>query len=536
VAIDLARIAAERPDHAAFGIAGGPRRSFGELDDRSRRLAAVLHGDGLVPGDVLAVVLENVLEWADVVWAGLRSGLLVAQLSHHLPPEGLRRVLDTARPAAIVASSGCSALVDVALGDPARPSWSGPSGPLRIAVGGGTGIDLEDAIRDAPATPAPERAGARIVYTSGTTGPPKAIREQLPDGEAPLRLGPLMRLVGIDRDAVVLSPGPVHHSAPFGYTTSTQRLGGTALTMARFDVETLVRAVEDEDVTHLHLVPTMLHRLVRHDGGSAARRLAAAAALRGIVLGGGACAAGLKAAALREIGPIVHEYYGASEGYGQTYVGPADAAERPGTVGRPLTGALHVTGPDGAELPVGEVGRVWFSGGRPVTYEDDAERTAAARDPRGWSTVGDLGHLDADGFLYLDGRESQVVVTGGVNVHPQHAEDALIAHPAVHDAAAFGVQDDEWGERLVAIVVPADAGPGATPSPDGSSAGPETAGGPGDVVAMLRAHLRAALHDPPARPREIRLVDEVPRAAGGKVDVAAARTAFAEAPAGSHPV
>jgi long-chain acyl-CoA synthetase len=513
VAVDLPRIAALRPDHDAFGIAGeSARRTFGDLDDRSRRLAAALAGDhGLRPGDVVAVVLENVLEWADVVWAGLRSGLFVAPLSHHLPPDGLRRVLGVAQPSAIVVSAGCADLVDAALGGSAGLRTSGDGAIPRIAVGGGPGRDLEDVIAGAPDTPAPERAGARIVYTSGTTGPPKAIREQLPDGDAPLRLGPLMTAVGIDRDAVVLSPGPAYHSAPFGFTTSVQRLGGTALSMRRFDVEGVVRAVEREGVSHLQLVPTMLHRILRHDDGSAVERLASTGALRGIVLGGGACAAGLKTEALERLGPIVHEYYGASEGLGQTYVGPADAAARPGTVGRPVAGSVHVTGPDGTELPAGEVGRVWFASGRDVTYEGDEHATAAARDPRGWSTVGDLGHVDGDGFLFLDGRESQVVVTGGVNVHPQHAEDALVAHPAVADATAFGVPDDEWGERLVAIVRPVDPSAG------------------GDLVATLRDHLREAIATPAARPRELRLVDEVPRAAGGKVDVPAARAAFAAA-------
>ncbi|WP_026909934.1 AMP-binding protein [Patulibacter minatonensis] len=513
MAVDLPRIAALRPAHDAFGIAGAsPRRTFGDLDERSRRLAASLAGLGVGPGDVVAVLLENVLEWADVVWAGLRSGLLVAPLSHHLPPEGLRRVLTIADPAAVVVSAGCAELADAALaGGLPRSDGDGPRVPLRIAVGGGPGLPLEDLIAGAPATPAPERAGARIVYTSGTTGPPKAIREQLPDGDAPLRLGPLMTAVGIDRDAVVLSPGPAYHSAPFGFTTSVQRLGGTALSMRRFDVDGVVRAVEDEAVSHLQLVPTMLHRILRDP--SAVDRLRASGGLRGIVLGGGACAAGLKAEALDRLGPIVHEYYGASEGLGQTYVGPADAAARPGTVGRPVKGSVHVTGPDGTELAAGAIGRVWFGGGRDVTYEGDDAATAAARDPRGWSTVGDLGHLDEDGFLYLDGRESQVVVTGGVNVHPQHAEDALLAHPRVADATAFGVPDDEWGERLVAILRPVD-------------------GDAGDLVADLREHLRAELAQPAARPRELRIVAEVPRAAGGKVDVPAARAAFADARAG----
>ena len=496
---EITEHAIARPGHPAFGVAGGEYRSYAEVDDRSAALADALYYRGVRPGDVLALVLGNVVEWAEVAWAGLRSGLLVAALNHHLRPHELGELLVTAEPTAVVVSAECADLVDAALN-------GRDISLLRVAVGGGSGEDLETLLVNTPAIAHHEaRPGARITYTSGTTGIPKAIREPFPEGElAPIRLAPLMSRLGIGADSVVLSPAPCYHSAPFGFATTTQRLGGTALTMSRFDVRSCAAAVTQDEVTHLHLVPTMLYRLLRAPDVTAQLTTGA---LEAIVLGGAPCAPELKAEAQDRLGAIVHEYYGASEGYGQTHVSPAEALARPGTVGRAVGGGLHITDRDGRELSPGEVGRVWFSGTAPVTYAGDRERTAAARDPRGWSTVGDLGYLDEEEFLFLVGRESQVVISGGVNIHPQEVEHALQSHPAVCDAAVFGVPDPEWGESLVALVVPNELNADEV------------------LLDQLRAHCQARLARAKC-PREMRLALGIPRSPAGKVLVAEARTTF----------
>ncbi|WP_354700589.1 Bile acid-coenzyme A ligase [Paraconexibacter sp. AEG42_29] len=493
-ATELTRHARERPGHPAFVVAGGDggTRTYAELEDRSSRLASVLLGAGLQPDDVVAVVMDNRVEFAEAMWAPLRSGLRVAALNTHLHPAELQALLRAAAPRAIITDRPPTGAEH-----PSCPPHAGrmdvrPSRPLlRISVGSQLESLLAAAAR---LDPAHERAGARIAYSSGTTGLPKAIAEPLPDragdGDAlpPPRLAPLMELLGIGADSVVLSPGPCYHSAPFGFTSTTQRLGGTAVTSAdRFDPQACLDAVREHGVTHLHLVPTMLVRLLRLPQDARAA-FAAASPLQAVVLGGGACAPQVKADALEWLGPIVHEYYGASEGYGQTYASPLDAVAHPGTIGRPVSGTIAVTDPaDGSDAPVGVTGRITFGRGG----------------------FGDLGHLDEDGFLYLDGRESQVVISGGVNVHPQEVEDRLLAHAAVLDAAVFGVPDDEYGERLVALVhLVADT--------DAH-----------DLPAELAAHCREQLAGFKC-PRTILLTDSIPRSAAGKLRVSDARIHYQE--------
>lgn len=467
-ATELTRHAAERPEQLAWVVADGAAtagaRTYAELDERSSRLAAALRARGLRDDDLVAVLLENVVQYAEVVWAALRSGLRVAPMNVHLTADELYRLLGAAAPAHLVRSvSEIEALLAAA--------------PDRLP---------ED----------DESPGARLTYSSGTTGLPKALPEPRPDPPgpgAPLpppRLQPLMDLLGIGGASVVLSPGPCYHAAPLGFSFTTMRLGGTAMTCAgRFDAQRTLDAVVAHGVTHLHLVPTMLVRMLRLPNPSrTAFARAAAGTLQAVVLGGAPCAPATKAAALDWLGEIVHEYYGASEGIGQTHASPQDARLAPGTVGRPVRGAVRIVDPaTGDPAPVGAAGRVVFDRG----------------------TAGDLGHLDAHGLLHLDGREGQTVITGGVNVHPQEAEDALLAHPAVLDAGVFGVEDEEYGERLVALVQLID------PPPAGADA------------AALAAHCRTTLSGPKV-PRTIIVTGSVPRSPAGKLLVRAARAHLQE--------
>lgn len=509
-ATELTAHAASRPGHPAFVVPGRATRTYSELDDRSSRLAAVLRNAGLQPDDVVAVVMNNVVEFAEAVWAPLRSGLRVAPLNTHQLPAELGALLRAAKPAAILTDPSTAELAAAAL--------DGTGVDPRVALTAGP--ELDAALAQADRLPdADERPGARLVYSSGTTGLPKAIREPLPEHAPgtplpPPRLASLMARLGIGEDAVVLSPGPAYHSAPFGFMATTQRLGGTALSAAeRFDPRTCLQQVEAYGVTHLHLVPTMLVRLLRLPAAErAAFAEGAGSRLRAVVLGGAPCAPQIKADAMSWLGQIVHEYYGASEGYGQTSVSPQEAMTRPGTVGRLVTGRIEVTDADGAAVPPGTIGRVWFSGTPQVTYDGDPQRTAQARDARGWSTVGDVGHVDSGGYLYLAGRDGDLVITGGVNIHPQEVEDVLVAHPGVEDAGAFGVPDDEYGELLVALVRPSELG--ATES-----------------VSALTTTLQAWCRERLSRhkcPRSIVVCGSIPRSPAGKLRVTDARIQYQE--------
>ena len=478
-----------RPDHPALVMSDGPRTTYRELERSSRRLARLLRELGAARGDTLAIVLENRLEWATAMWAGMRIGLYVAPLNRHLTATELGYVLGDCAPAAIVTSRRCAPAVEEAV------AIAGLRTSILVAE------ELDARLRVVDGAPlADERLGARMLYSSGTTGRPKGIRQPLRDlhpADAPPRLGPLVERMGIDEQAVFLSPAPTYHAAPFTFLLIVQMLGGTVVSLPRFDAEDLLRVVEEHGVTHLQVVPTMLRRLLRLPEEVRARH--DLSSLRVVVTSGAPCARELKAEALAWLGPIVHEYYGASEGYGQTHVSPQEALERPGTVGRALKGEIHVTDADGVELPPGEVGRIWFAGTDPVRYHGDEEKSRRARNDRCWTTIGDLGHVDEDGFLFLAGRESHTIISGGVNVYPAEVEEVLEAHPAVADVAVIGVPDDDLGEAVRAVVQLRD---GAVESPELAD----------ELVAWCRERLAGF-----KRPRGVDVVASLPRTPTGKL-------------------
>lgn len=499
----------ERPDHLAHVMAGSGRRlTHAQLDRRSIELACLLRARGLRAGDTLVMVSENRLEWTEVAWAGMRSGLSVAPLSPHLTQPELADAMALASPAALIASSSCS--------DAARGALGAHRPRVALAVDGGGGFEDYDTAVAAHngAELTEERLGSRMVFSSGSTGRPKAIRVAASDvhpREAGARLGPLTDRLGIDARTVLLSPAPCYHAAPFSFSMATQGAGGTVVTMERFDALEALEAIERHRATHVLAVPTMLVRLLRlepeqRDGFDLH-------SLRVAITGAAPCPAEVKQRILDWWGPVLHEYYGAAEGYGQTHMGPEEIAERLESVGRAVAGAIHITGEQGQELGAGQTGRVWFSGTRAVEYVADAERTAAARHARhGWATVGDRGWLDADGYLHLTGREGFTIISGGVNVEPEEVEGALALHPAVHDVAAVGVPDDDLGARVTILVCPA---PAAEPG------------------AHLRDELLAFADERlagPKRPREVRFVDGLPRLPTGKL----ARTQLPDVNPRSH--
>jgi long-chain acyl-CoA synthetase len=447
-----ALIAQHHPDAPAYVMAGsGDSLTYGELDARSNQLAQLLRARGVRSGGTLVIVMENRVEWPVVVAAGMRAGLYVTPVNWHLTATELGALLGEAlageQPAAVVTSATCAEAVADAL------SAAGGHVTALNVDGALPGFEsFHGELAGHPATPVTdERLGARVLYSGGTTGRPKAFRQQLLDihpADAPRRHNALATKLGIDAETVFLSPAPNYHAAPFTFGLIVLSLGGTVVCLERFDAEEALAAIDRYQVTHSQWVPTMLLRLLRLPEEVRGRH--ASASHRVAFTSGAPCSAELKEDVMRWWGPILHEYYGASEGYGHTYVSPQDALTHPGTVGKPLSGRVHVTDDQGVVLPPGAPGKVWFEPEAATSYRNAGDREPVHEE--GWRSVGDLGHLDEDGFLYLSGRESQTIISGGVNIYPVEIEDVLLTHPRVLDAAVLGMPDPEFGEQVTAVV------------------------------------------------------------------------------------
>lgn len=496
-------VAVQHPDRPAMVLAEtGETVSYAELDDRSARLAAALTGLGVPADGTVLLLLDNDVRWGEVAWACWRSGRYLAAANHHLTRAELVPLLEDSTPAVVLSRRGRqddvrAAAAEAGLGDlltVALPDADEPG-------------EYEALLARTPRDPdLVETTGGRVLFSSGTTGRPKPFRVhptgRHPDDE-PVRSADLMRALGFgDTGDVLLVPGPAYHAGPLGFLQSVHQLGGTVVLMRKFDAAGALAAIERYRVTHSQWVPTMLVRLLRlTDAERTAHDLSSH---RVAVHAAAPCPPDVKRAVMDWWGPILHEYYGASEGVGRTTIGPHEWLEHPGSVGRPAGCTVHVADESGALLPPGQVGQVWFA--KPGAPGPDGGRVPVGAP--GWGCVGDLGRLDADGFLYLSGRAGQTIITGGVNVYPREVEDVLVLHPAVDDVAVLGAPDDEYGERVVAVVVPAP--------------GVDTAG----LADELTAHCRARL----ARvkcPRVWEFTDRLPRSDAGKVRLPELRARFA---------
>ena len=490
--------AATTPDKPALVMAGSGRTlTYRELDDRSLRLARHLQDAGLAAGDVVALLSDNCPEAFEVYWACLRSGLYITAVNHHLSADEASYIIRDCGARALVVSAHQADLVaglDVDVAD-------------RLAFLGavpGYG-DYEAALRAAGNEPLAEQPhGDDFLYSSGTTGRPKGVKVALP----PLRVDEpgytyvriFGALYGFDEHTVYLSPAPVYHAAPLRFGGVVHALGGTLVMMERFDPEGALRAIQDFGVTHAQMVPTMFVRLLKlPDEVRAAYDLST---LRVLIHAAAPCPVEVKRRMIEWVGPILEEYFASTEANGATMIDSERWLAHPGSVGTALLGVLHICGEDGRELGPGEVGSIYFERDSvPFSYHGDPAQTARAQHPDHptWTTVGDLGHVDEEGYLYLSDRRAFLVISGGVNIYPQEVEDLFSLHPAVGDIAVLGVPDDEMGERVVAFVQPAP----------GSVAGPELAA---ELTAYAReriAHFKV--------PREIHFRDELPRTPTGKM-------------------
>lgn len=431
--------------------ATGQTLSYAALADGAARCAQLFRWLGLKRGDGVAMLIENHPRFFEVAWGAQSAGL-------HFTP--ISTLLTAEEAAYVVNDSGSSALVTtVRQSDKAealRPLTPGVRQRLVLDGALERHLSYDAVIERFPAKPLDTAQGAPMLYSSGTTGRPKGVRPRLPDGpvdaETPLAAA-LTRLYGFSSETVYLSTAPLYHAAPLKFNMAVQALGGTSIIMDKFDAEAALAAIERHRVTHAQWVPTMFIRLLKlpdetragYDLSSMQKAIHAAAP----------CPVDIKRWMLEWWGPVIHEYYSGTESNGLCAIGPEDWLAHPGSVGRPARGELHIMDETGeVELPPGEAGLIFVGGGSVFEYHNDPEKTARSRNSRGWTTIGDIGFVDADGFLYLSDRRDNVIVSGGVNIYPQEAENLLVTHPKVADAAVFGVPNAEFGEEVKAVVQP----------------------------------------------------------------------------------
>lgn len=445
------------PDKAAV-IAGGTGEvlNFGDMTSRSRKLARYLHGAGLRPGDVIALLLDNRPESLAVIWGVHRLGLCYTLLNWHLKPDEMAYVLQDSGARAMIVSqllAVVGACVAETLPDPCccLVLGDGEEAPAGFQSKHAT----VDGIDDLPLTE--ELEGQPMLYSAGTTGRPKGIRPQFmhkPFG-FPVLMESLMRQAwDFGENSVLLCPAPLYHAAPLAWSTTAHRLGGSVILMEHFDANEVLQLIARHRVTHAFMVPTHFVRLLKLP--DIERDAFDLSSLRCVVHAGAPCPLEVKLRMLAWWGPILHEYYSCSEGIGSTMIGPHDWLDHPGSVGRAAGCQIRILNEFGAELPPGQTGQVYFEGGASFHYHNDPQKTAAAYDTNGRSTVGDMGYLDTDGYLYLTGRASHMIISGGANIYPEEIENVLAMHPAVADVAVIGVPNSEYGEEVKALIVPAD--------------------------------------------------------------------------------
>ncbi|MBU6267276.1 MAG: acyl-CoA synthetase [Sphingomonadales bacterium] len=489
-----------RPDHpAVICPAIGQALSYRQLDEASNRLARVLHGAGLRTGDHVALLCENNAAFFVVTWACLRSGLYLTPINWHLSASEAAYILDDCDARALIASAGIAIAAEVAR--------LAPDCGLTLALGGPIPgfADGDAACAAQPATPLPdETLGSLMNYSSGTTGKPKGIIRPL-RGIHPAQGNPAITAITAPFDftesTVYLSTAPLYHAGPSTFCTGTIQAGGTVVVMDRFEPEAALALVERHRITHSQWVPTMFVRLLklpeaaraRHDLSSHTCAIHAAAP----------CPAEVKRAMIAWWGPIIEEYYSSTETVAFTRISSAEWLAHPGSVGRSTGLPLHICDDDGRELAPGQPGLVYGEPppGSAFVYHKAADKTGASCHPvhRHWMTVGDIGTLDGDGYLYLTDRQAFMIISGGVNIYPQQIEDALALHPAVTDVAVIGVPHDELGEVVQAVIEPA-------PDVVADAALAEA------IIAFVAERLGRQL-----APRGVAFVDALPRLPTGKL-------------------
>jgi long-chain acyl-CoA synthetase len=491
-----------QPDKPAVIMGGsGQKLTYRELDDASARLSQLFYSRGLRPGDKVAILAENNPVFYESYWAALRSGLYLTTVNRYLSPEEAAYIVNDSGSKALIATSTMKATAVPLLDLIDRC-------PIRLMVDGvEPGFEsYEKAIAECSSDPLEDQPrGDVMLYSSGTTGRPKGIErplrgKQIDDPTQPGMGLTLQMLFGMDESSIYLCPAPLYHAAGLQWSSGTHELGGTVVVMERFDAEEFLKLVERERVTHTQVVPTMLVRIMKLP--EEVRLKYDVSSLKLVVHAAAPCPVEVKKMVIEWLGPIVSEYFAATEGNGMTFITASEWLQHVGSVGKPMLGIPHICGEDGVELPLGEAGLIYFEQEQVAfEYHGDPQKTRDSRHPahENWSALGDIGYLDQDGYLYLTDRKAFTIISGGVNIYPAEIEACLIMHPDVADVAVFGLPDPDMGEYVHAVVQPAV----------GSRVGIE-----------LAEALKVYASDHLARykvPRVIEFLDELPRLPTGKL-------------------
>jgi long-chain acyl-CoA synthetase len=485
------------PDKPAFIMAGsGETVTYRQLDERSNQGAQLFRSIGLKPGDGIAFFIENHPRYYELLWAAQRSGLRFTCISSKLTVDEVAYILDDCGAKAFVASAELLPI--------AAPAAAMSACKQLYVLGDAVGDfqSFEAARAKQPTTPiADEVAGTAMLYSSGTTGRPKGVKRAGvvdPDIAAPNTLATLgTALYGWTADTVYLSPAPLYHAAPLGWSMAVQSIGGTVVMMEHFDAEASLRAIEQFKVTSAQWVPTHFIRMLKLPED--VRSKYDLSSLIAVFHAAAPCPVPVKEAMIAWWGPIINEYYAGTEGNGFCVINSAEWLEHKGSVGKGLGAEVMICNDEGEPLPPRTEGMVFFAGGGQFEYHGDPSKTAESLNKHGWTTLGDVGWLDEEGFLYLTDRKSFMIISGGVNIYPQEIENLLIGHPKVADVAVVGAPHEEMGEKVVAVIQPMDW----------AEAGPELAQ---ELSTWLRERLSHV-----KTPRQIDFMQELPRHQTGKL-------------------
>lgn len=475
--------------------------TYAELNERADRIAHWLIGLGLQPGDGIALLFENHPALAVIAIGAERAGLYYTPISIQLKPREVAHVLKDCGARVLIVSQALSELAAALVAEGAAQGVAGFLCGASAALPGFASLEAALADIDGRAPLPPRPRGRDFLYSSGTTGLPKGIRkplvpfEQRDDDDT--ETASWRKTFGFDADSIYLSTAPLYHAAPLRYLIRMLHTGGRAVVLQKFDAESALDALARHRVTHSQWVPTMFIRLLNLPETTRARY--DVSSLRVAIHAAAPCPPHIKEQMIAWFGPVIYEYYAGSESVGLTAIGSEEWLTHRGSVGRSKYGQLHIIDDEDNELPVGEIGRVFFEGGPVFEYHNDPVKTRSVYNRHGWATYGDIGHVDAEGYLYLSDRRADLIISGGVNVYPQEIENVLAEHPAVADAAVIGVPHPEFGETVMAIVQPRER----------DSASPQLAE---ELIAFCRerlSHIKV--------PRAVDFEEALPRHDNGKL-------------------
>ena len=446
--------AAATPDKPAIIMGDtGVTVSYRELDERSNRAAQLFRSLGLARGDHIGMMIENDHQFLEIAQGAMRSGIIFTPISTHLRVEETRYILENCEAKLFVGSRKLAAVAREIVGDiPAIQHFY-------MINGAEPGFESwEEATAEMPAIPIEgQSVGFPMLYSSGTTGQPKGVltmSDMVDFGEMNPNVLAFASVFGFDENTVYLSPAPLYHAAPLHYNNMVLALAGATVIMPKFDAEQALQLLQQYAITHSQWVPIMFIRMLKLPEQT--RRKYETSSLKVAIHAAAPCPVDVKQQMIDWWGPIIHEYYAGSEGSGMTLIDSANWLSHRGSVGPAIVGEVHICDDEGNELPRGEVGTVYFANGPNFEYHKEPEKTAKSHNTQGWSTLGDVGYVDQDNFLYLTDRKNFMIISGGVNIYPQEIENLLVSHEKVADVAVFGIPNEEFGEEVKAVVQPSD--------------------------------------------------------------------------------